>query len=62
MKKLVFAFAAVVAVSFAACGNKTEQAAPAEADSIEEVAVEDSLVADSAAIDSTAADSAVVAE
>ena len=62
MKKLVFAFAAVVVVSFAACGNKTEQAAPVEADSIEEVAVEDSLVADSAAIDSTAADSAVVAE
>ena len=38
MKKLVFAFAAVVAVSFAACGNKTEQAAaPVDTDSIEEV-------------------------
>ena len=61
MKKLVFAFAALVAVSFAACGNKTEQAAPVDADSIEEVVdsvVEDSVVADSAATDSAA----VVAE
>ncbi len=61
MKKLVFAFAAVVAVSFAACGNKTEQAAPVDTDSIEEV-VADS-VADSVAVaDSTVADSAAVAE
>ena len=61
MKKLVFAFAAVVAVSFAACGNKTEQAAPVDADSIEEVvdSVVDSLaVADSAAV----VDSAAVAQ
>ena len=61
MKKLVFAFAAVVAVSFAACGNKTEQAAPVDTDSIEEV-VEDSLVADSAADSTAVADSAAVAE
>ena len=62
MKKLVFAFAAVVAVSFAACGNKTEQAAPVDTDSIEEVvdsAVADSAVADSAAADSAVADSTV---
>ena len=61
MKKLVFAFAALVAVSFAACGNKTEQAAPVDADSIEEVvdSVVDSLaVADSAAV----VDSAAVAQ
>jgi hypothetical protein len=60
MKKLVFAFAAVVAVSFAACGNKTEQAAPVDADSIEEVvdSVVDSLATDSAAV----VDSAAVAE
>jgi hypothetical protein len=61
MKKLVFAFAALVAVSFAACGNKTEQAAPVDADSIEEVVdtVPDSLaVADSAAV----VDSAAVAQ
>ena len=61
MKKLVFAFAAVVAVSFAACGNKTEQAAPVDTDSLEEV-VEESLVSDSTVADSAAADSAVVAE
>jgi len=59
MKKLVFAFAAIVAVSFAACGNKTEQAAPVDADSIEEVV--DSVV-DSLATDSVTADSAAVAE
>ena len=59
MTKFVFAFAAVVAVSFAACGNKTEQAAPVDTDSIEEVV--DSVV-DSLATDSTVADSAVVAE
>ena len=62
MKKLVFAFAAVVAVSFAACGNKTEQAAPVDTDSIEEIvdSVIDStaVVVDSAAaavVDSAAA-------
>jgi hypothetical protein len=60
MKKLVFAFAAVVAVSFAACGNKTEQAAPVDVDSIEEVvdSVVDSLATDSAAV----VDSAAVAQ
>ena len=60
MKKLVFAFAAVVAVSFAACGNKTEQAAPVDTDSIEEVvdSVVDSLATDSAAV----VDSAAVAQ
>ena len=52
MKKLVFAFAAVVAVSFAACGNKTEQAAPVDTDSIEEIV--DSVI-DSTAVDSAAA-------
>ncbi len=60
MKKLVFAFAALVAVSFAACGNKTEQAAPVDTDSIEEVvdSVVDSLATDSAAV----VDSAAVAQ
>ena len=64
MKKLVFSFAAVVAVSFAACGNKTEQAAaPVDTDSIEEVV--DSVLEDSAVVDSAAAavvDSAAVAQ
>ena len=61
MKKLVFAFAAIVAVSFAACGNKTEQAAPVDAQEVvEEVA--DSLVEDTLAnaSDSAAQDSAAV--
>jgi hypothetical protein len=57
MKKLVFAFAAIVAVSFAACGNKTEQAAPVDTDSIEEV-VADTTAADTTAADTTAADAA----
>jgi Skp family chaperone for outer membrane proteins len=64
MKKLVFAFAAVVAVSFAACGNKTEQAAPVDTDSIVEVVDTAAEVVDSAAVADSAAvvDSAAVAE
>ena len=56
MKKLVFAFAAMVAVSFAACnnGNKTEQVVDTE-EAIEEVT--DSVAIDSVATDSVAADS-----
>lgn len=54
MKKLVLMFAAIAAISFASCGNKT--AAPAEnADS-------DTVVVDSAAADTTVADTAAVAE
>ena len=41
MKKLVFMFVAVVDISFASCGNKTNQAAAV-----------DSAAADSAATDS----------
>ena len=59
MKKLVFMFVAVAAISFASCGNKTAQADAVDSDSV--VAV-DSAVADSAAADSAATDSAVVAE
>lgn len=58
MKKLVFMFVAVAAISFASCGNKTEQAAPVDSDTV--VVMEDSL-ADSTAVDSTVADT-VVAE
>lgn len=47
MKKLVFMFVAVAAMSFASCGNKSNEAAPA-ADS-------DSVQVDSAATDSAAA-------
>ena len=61
MKKLVLMFVAIAAMSFASCGNKTEQAAPVDSDT---VAVVDSAVADSAAADSAAApaDSAATAE
>lgn len=54
MKKLVFAFVAVVAISFASCGNKTNQAAPVDSDS---VAAVDSVPADSVPADSAATDS-----
>ena len=51
MKKLVFMFVAVAAISFASCGNKTEQA-PAQ-DTVDTVAV-DTVAADSVATDSVA--------
>ena len=51
MKKLVLAFVAITAISFASCGNKT--AAPTEtADS--DTAVVDTTVTDSAAVDTAA--------
>ena len=55
MKKLVFMFVAVAAISFASCGNKTNQAAPVDSDTV----VVDSVVADSAVVDSAAIDSVV---
>ena len=58
MKKLVFMFAAIVAVSFASCGNKAQQA-EVDTDTIEEVV--DSVI-DSVAVDTVAADTAAVAE
>ena len=59
MKKLVFMFVAVAAISFASCGNQAQQAPAQDTDSIEEVV--DSVV-DSLAVDSAAADTAAVAE
>ena len=52
MKKLVFMFAAVAAISFASCGNKT--AGTAEVADSDTVAVLDSAVMDSAIVDSAA--------
>ena len=43
MKKLAFLFAAVVAVSFASCGQKTEQGTCCDSDS---VAVEETVCED----------------
>lgn len=57
MKKLVFMFVAVAAISFASCGNKTEQAAPVDSDTVAvDTVVADSVVADSAATDSVVAE------
>ena len=50
MKKLVFMFVAVAAISFASCGNKAQQA-PVDTDSIAEVV--DSVI-DSMAVDTIA--------
>ena len=51
MKKLAFLFAAVVAVSFASCGQKTEQGTCCDSDS---VAVEETV--DTCACDTCACD------
>lgn len=61
MKKLAFMFVAVVAMSFASCGNKAEKPAEEVATDTMEVVEEDTTAADSVVADSAAADS-VVAE
>ena len=53
MKKLVFMFVAVVAISFASCGNKTAPVEAVDTDSIVEV---DTVAADTVAADTAAAD------
>ena len=58
MKKLVFMFVAVAAISFASCGNKA-QAPVQDTDSIAEVV---DTLADSLSADTVAADTAAVAE
>ena len=58
MKKLVFMFVAVAAISFASCGNKTAQAEAVDSDSIAAVDSVDTV----AVADSAAADTAAVAE
>ena len=55
MKKLVFMFVAIAAISFASCGNQAQPAPATDTDSIEEVV--DSLV-DSVAVDTVAAEAA----
>ena len=49
MKKLVFMFVAMAAISFASCGNKTEQGAAS--DTVDTAAV-DTVVADTVVADS----------
>lgn len=61
MKKLAFVFAAIVAVSFASCGNKTEQGSCADSDSVCcDTIAEDTVAVDTAAADTAAADTAAV--
>lgn len=59
MKKLAFVFVAGLAMSFASCGNKTEQAPATDsiaADTTVAVETIDSVATDSVATDSVAAD------
>lgn len=59
MKKLVFMFAAVVAMSFASCGGSTEATeATVDSDSIAEAQTEvvDTVAADTVAADTTVAE------
>lgn len=58
MKKLVFMFVAVAAISFASCGNKTAQTAEV-ADSDTVAVVEDTMAVDSAVVDSAAVEAPV---
>ena len=53
MKKLAFMFVAMVAISFASCGNRTEQAEAT--DTVDTVAV-DTVAADTVAADTTVAE------
>lgn len=57
MKKLAFVFVAGLAMTFASCGNKTEQAPATDSIAADTVAVEtiDSVATDSVAADTTAA-------
>ena len=60
MKKLVFMFVAVAAISFASCGNKTAQTAEV-ADSDTVAVVEDTMAVDSVVADSAAVEAPVEA-
>ncbi|MEG0464438.1 hypothetical protein, partial [Bacteroides sp.] len=64
MKKLVLMFVAIVAVSFASCGNKAADAEKATADSIRIAdsiaAVEAAAAEAAAAVDTTVVDSASI--
>jgi len=55
MKKLVFMFVAVAAISFASCGNKTQQAEAVDSDTIA-VVPDSAEVVDTAAADTLAKD------
>lgn len=52
MKKLVFMFVAIAAISFASCGQKGQEAAAADTDTV----VVDTVVADTVAADTVVAE------
>ncbi len=54
MKKLVLMFVAVAAISFASCGNKTEQAPAADTTDTAAVDTVDTVAADTVAADTLA--------
>lgn len=54
MKKLVFMFVAMAAISFASCGNKTAAEAPAEDTTAVDTTVVDTVEADTVAADTAA--------
>ncbi len=54
MKKLVLMFVAVAAISFASCGNKTEQAPAADTTDTAAVDTVDTVATDTAAADTLA--------
>lgn len=63
MKKLVFAFAAVVAMTFASCGGNTQNTEEADTDTIVEEVCDSNVVCDSdtvALADSASVDSATL--
>ena len=57
MKKLAFVFVAGLAMTFASCGNKTEQAPAADTTVVDSTAAVETI--DSVATDSVASDSVV---
>ncbi|MDY2642137.1 MAG: hypothetical protein SOW01_07155 [Mediterranea sp.] len=64
MKKLVLMAAAIVAVSFASCGNKAADAEQAKADSIriaDSIAAAEAAAAEQAAAEAAAADTTAAA-
>lgn len=60
MKKLVFAIAAVVAISFASCGGNTQNAEAVDSLDVDSAALVEEAPVDSACCDSCGADSAAV--
>ena len=59
MKKLVFMFVAIAAISFASCGGNSKPAANADSAKVDTTVNADSMTADSAVADSAVATDSV---